>query len=178
MLRSALRKKAVEKSREIVFQLPLFKVSLSWWIEEDAQAQTCSVIASKHEMLCESQWLVLKSPLIHLGGHADPTESVCLREKTFKNALGKISDTLDPPLCWYAFLSNQIAKNSSMYVNKLKMGFSNLRDSGICAMNNFEFWRQISLLLFVVCFLQQIISQRFAAKIQNCSWHRYHYRVS
>ena len=34
----------------------------------------------------------------------------------------------------------------------LKMGFSNLRDSGICAMNNFEFWRQISLLLFVVCF--------------------------
>ena len=34
----------------------------------------------------------------------------------------------------------------------LKTGFSNLRDSGICAMNNFEFWRQISLLLFVVCF--------------------------
>ena len=31
---------AVEKSRKIVFQLPLFKVSLSWWIEEeDAQAQ-------------------------------------------------------------------------------------------------------------------------------------------
>ena len=41
-------------------------------------------------------------------------------------------------------------KERSFY--KLKMGFSNLRDSGICAMNNFEFWRQISLLLFVVCF--------------------------
>ena len=40
-------------------------------------------------------------------------------------------------------------KNCDTYV---KMGFSNLRDSGICAMNNFEFWRQISLLLFVVCF--------------------------
>ena len=25
------------------------------------------------------------------------------------------------------------------FANKLRMGFSNLRDSGICAMNNFEF---------------------------------------
>ena len=70
---------------------------------------------------------------------------------------------------------NIIAKCSQ---KKVKMGFSNLRDSGICAMNNFEFWRQISVLLFVVCFWQQIISRRFAAKIQNCSWHRYHYRIS
>ena len=38
-------------------------------------------------------------------------------------------------------------------VHEVKMGFSNLRDSGICAINNFEFWRKISLfLLFVVCF--------------------------
>ena len=36
------------------------------------------------------------------------------------------------------------------------MGFSNLCDSGICAMNNFEFWREISGLLFVVKNKQQI----------------------
>ena len=43
---------AVEKSRKIVFQLPLFKVSLSWWIEDafaELHAQN-SVIASKHEI--------------------------------------------------------------------------------------------------------------------------------
>ena len=43
-------------------------------------------------------------------------------------------------------------KHYEQRLRELKMGFSNLRDSGICAMNNFEFWRQISLLLFVVCF--------------------------
>ena len=61
---------------------------------------------------------------------------------------------------------------------KLKMGFSILRDSGICAMNNFEFWWQISGLLFVVKNKQQITRERFGAKILNCSWHRYHYRIS
>ena len=37
--------------------------------------------------------------------------------------------------------------NAKMYtwLLQLKMGFSNLRNSGICAMNDFEFWRQISL---------------------------------
>ena len=35
MLRcSSSEKRAVEKSRKIVLQLPLFKVSLSWWIED------------------------------------------------------------------------------------------------------------------------------------------------
>ena len=32
----------------------------------------------------------------------------------------------------------------------LKMGFSILRDSGICAMNNFEFWRSLSCYLLFV----------------------------
>ena len=43
-------------------------------------------------------------------------------------------------------------KVRNVYIFEIKMGFSNLCDSGICAMNNFELWRQISLLLFVVCF--------------------------
>ena len=49
-------------------------------------------------------------------------------------------------------LRNALKKPEKNKKQLLKMGFSNLRDSGICAMNNFEFWRQISLLLFVVCF--------------------------
>ena len=46
------------------------------------------------------------------------------------------------------------------------MGFSNLRDSGICAMNNFEFWRQISGLLFVVKNKQQNKERDLAPKLK------------
>ena len=65
---------------------------------------------------------------------------------------------LRPRVVWHSFGDNWITihfvghRMDSQLCPQLKMGFSNLRDSGICAMNNFEFWRQISLLLFVVCF--------------------------
>ena len=47
---------------------------------------------------------------------------------------------------WYIF-KKQLSHNYLMF---LKMGFSNLHNSGICAMSNFEFWRQISGLLFII----------------------------
>lgn len=65
----------VEKSRKIVFQLPLFKVSLSWWIE-DAQWSPPNT---------NSTWEVTKYPR-HIQGILDKSYIVT---STFQNEENK-----------------------------------------------------------------------------------------